>query len=130
MPTFTKLFLVTALLAAICGHDAYAEKKTVCSITVNSPDEKEAFRRSLPPDKYQFVELVEHGRSDWLESACRQGVRCDILVISGHYDGGNEFFSDKLAAREFLPVAEMERVSCSDSCPGLFSQLKEVYLFG
>ena len=24
----------------------------------------------------------------------------------------------------------MERVSCSDSCPGLFSQLKEVYLFG
>ena len=24
----------------------------------------------------------------------------------------------------------MERVACSDSCPGLFSQLKEVYLFG
>src|SRR5256886_17558639 len=24
----------------------------------------------------------------------------------------------------------MERVSCSDSCRGLFSQLKEVYLFG
>ena len=32
--------------------------------------------------------------------------------------------------RESLPVAEMERTSCSDSCPGLFSQLKEVYLFG
>jgi hypothetical protein len=29
-----------------------------------------------------------------------------------------------------LPVAEMERVSCNDSCSGLFSQLKEVYLFG
>ena len=25
---------------------------------------------------------------------------------------------------------ELERVSCSDSCPGLFSKLKEVYLFG
>ncbi len=24
----------------------------------------------------------------------------------------------------------MERASCSESCPGLFSQLKEVYLFG
>ena len=60
----------------------------------------------------------------------RPGVRCDVLVISGHYDGGNEFFSDHLEAHEFLPVAEMERVSCSDSCPGLFSQLKEVYLFG
>jgi len=118
------------LLAGVWVHDANADKKTVCSITVNSPDEKEAFRRSLPPDKYQFVELVERGRSDWLESACRQGIRCDVLVISGHYDGGNEFFSDQLEAREFLPVAEMERVSCSDSCPGLFSQLKEVYLFG
>jgi hypothetical protein len=130
MPAFTKLLFLTALLAAVWAHDANADKKTVCSITVNSPDEKEAFRRSLPPNKYEFVELVERGRSDWLESACRQGIRCDVLVISGHYDGGNEFFSEHLDAREFLPVAEMERVSCSDSCPGLFSQLKEVYLFG
>ncbi len=130
MPAFTKFFFLTALLAAAWAHDANADKKTVCSITVNSPDEKEAFRRSLPPDKFQFVELVERGRSDWLESACRQGIRCDVLVISGHYDGGNEFFSDQLDAQEFLPVDEMERVSCSDSCPGLFSQLKEVYLFG
>ena len=130
MPTFTKFFFLTVLLAAVWAQDAHAAKKTVCSITVNSPDEKEAFRRSLPPDKFQFVELVERGRSDWLESACRQGIRCDVLVISGHYDGGNEFFSDQVDAQEFLPVDEMERVSCSDSCPGLFSQLKEVYLFG
>ena len=39
-------------------------------------------------------------------------------------------FSDQPVAREYLPVDEMERVSCSASCPGLFSQLKEVYLFG
>jgi hypothetical protein len=130
MPTSTKFLLLTILLATLWSHDADADKKTVCSITVNSADEKEAFRRSLDPDKYQFVELVERGRPDWLESACRQGIRCDVLVISGHYDGGNEFFSEKLEAREFLPVAEMERVSCSDSCPGLFGQLKEVYLFG
>src|SRR6266478_5464277 len=130
MSNFIKFFFLTALLAGVCAHDANADKKTVCSITVNSADEKEAFRQSLPPNKYQFVELVERGRSDWLESACHQGIRCDVLVISGHYDGGNEFFSDQLEAREFLPVAEMERVSCSDSCPGLFSQLKEVYLFG
>jgi len=124
------LLLATALCAALWTPADAAEKKTVCSITVNSPDEKAAFQRSLPPDKFQFVELVERGRADWLESACRQGVRCDVLVISGHYDGGNEFFSDQLNAREFLPVAEMERASCSSSCPGLFSQLKEVYLFG
>jgi hypothetical protein len=130
MSTFTKLVVLTALLAAAWTHDANADKKTVCSITVNSSDEKEMFRRSLPADRFQFVELVERGRPDWLESACRQGIHCDVLVISGHYDGGNEFYSDRLEAREYLPVAEMERVSCSDSCSGLFSQLKEVYLFG
>jgi hypothetical protein len=130
MSTPPRFVLLAALLAAVWAHDVLADKKTVCTITVNSSDEKEAFRQSLPPDKFQFVELVERGRSDWLESACRQGVRCDVLVVSGHYDGGNEFFSDKLESREFLPVDEMERVSCSASCPGLFSQLKEVYLFG
>ena len=88
------------------------------------------FRQRLPESQYQFVELVERGRSDWLASACRQGIQCDVLVISGHFDGDTEFYSDQTGASEFLPVAEMERASCSDSCPGLFSQLKEVYLFG
>jgi len=123
------LICLVAFLAAWTPA-AIADKKTVCTITVNSPDEKEAFRRSLPPDKFRFVELVERGRPDWLASACQQKIRCDVLVISGHYDGGNEFFSDKVEAREFLPVDEMERASCSDSCSTLFSQLKEIYLFG
>ena len=109
---------------------AAAEQQTVCTITVNSADEKDSFRRHLPAAKYRFVELVERDRPDWLASACRAGIRCDVLIISGHYDGGNEFFSDRLELREFLPVAELERVSCSDSCPGLFSRLKEVHLFG
>ena len=130
MAASTKLVLLAAFLVAVWAHDARADKKTVCTMTVNSPDEKEIFRRSLPQDDFQFVELVERGRPDWLESACRKGVRCDVLLISGHFDGGTEFYSDRLDAREFLPVDEMERVSCSDSCPGLFSQLKEVYLFG
>jgi hypothetical protein len=130
MFSFAKLFLVVALLALGWCTEAHAGKRTVCTITVNSPDEKEMFRQRLPEDQYQFVELVERGRPDWLESACRQGVRCDALVISGHFDGSTEFYSDQVASSEFLPVAEMERASCSDSCPGLFSQLKEVYLFG
>ncbi|MEO8676400.1 MAG: hypothetical protein ABI569_12530 [Casimicrobiaceae bacterium] len=119
------------LLAAVSWTGlVHAEKTTVCTITVNSADEKEAFRRHLPADKFQFVELVERGRPDWLASACRAGVHCDMLIVSGHYDGGHEFFSEHVEANEFLPVAELERVSCSDSCPGLFSRLKEVYLFG
>jgi hypothetical protein len=130
MSLFAKVLLVAALFAVGWGTDSYAGKRTVCTITVNSPDEKEMLRQRLPDDQYQFVELVERGRPDWLASACQKGIRCDLLVISGHFDGSTAFYSDQVAASEFLPVAEMERVSCSDSCPGLFSQLKEVYLFG
>jgi len=130
MSASLKLALLAALLVAAWTHDVRADKKTVCTITVNSPDEKEIFRRSLPEDDFQFVELVERGRPDWLASACRKDVHCDVLLISGHFDDGTEFYSDRLDARESLPVDAMERASCSDSCPGLFSQLKEVYLFG
>jgi hypothetical protein len=130
MSTFTKLVLLAALPIAAWAGGAYAARQTVCTITVNSPDEKETFRRNLPSDEYDFVELVERGRPDWFASACRSRVQCDLLIISGHFDGGDEFYSDRLDAREFLPVDEMERASCSDSCPGLFSRLKEVYLFG
>jgi len=119
-----------AALLAFCVAPVHADKKTVCTITVNSPDEKQIFARNLPSDEFRFVELVERGRPDWLASACRAGVRCDVLLISGHFDGGDEFYSDRPDVREYLPVDEMERASCSDSCSGLFSQLKEVYLFG
>ena len=130
-PRIHRLILITvALTMSMASPAAPADRQTVCTITVNSADEKETFRRYLPEAKYRFVELVERGRPDWLASSCRAGISCDLLVISGHYDGGNEFFSDQLEVQEYLPVDEMERVSCSDSCPGLFSRLKEVYLFG
>jgi len=122
------VFAVAALVAI--APSAHAGKRTVCTVTVNSADEREVFKKRLPEGDYDFVELVERGRPDWLASACRQGVHCDVLVISGHFDGMTEFYSDRLAMRESLPVAEMERASCSESCPGVFAQLKEVYLFG
>src|SRR5947207_3298100 len=78
-PGSTLMACLAVLLAGTWTHDASADKKTVCTITVNSADEKEAFRRSLPPDKFQFVELVERGRPDWLASACGQRIRCDVL---------------------------------------------------
>jgi hypothetical protein len=102
---------------------------TVCTVTVNSPDEREVLKQSLPADQYRFVELVEKGRPDWLRSACEAKVQCDVLVVSGHF-AGTEFYSSRFDAKETLPVDEMERVACSDSCPDLFSHLKEVYLFG
>lgn len=129
------LFVLSAVIAALGASNALAARQTVCTITVNSSDEKEAFRRHLPAARFQFVELVERGRPDWLESARERGIQCDILVISGHYDGGdyaggNEFFSEHVESREYLPVDEMERVACIDPGNGVFSHLKAVYLFG
>jgi hypothetical protein len=128
--TPAKLLVLAALCGAAWPQLAQAEPKTVCTITVNSSDEKEAFRRSLPPDKYRFVELVERGRPDWLASACKQRIRCDVLILSGHFDGYGEFYSDRPGTDEYLPIDEMERASCSNACSSLFSHLKEVYLFG
>jgi hypothetical protein len=48
------LLAATGWLAA----SAAVAKQTVCSITVNSPDERETFRRFLPESKYEFVDLV------------------------------------------------------------------------
>jgi hypothetical protein len=126
MTSLVRLLLLAALAAVPFAH---AQKSTVCTVTVNSSDERDTFRKYLPEDRFDFVELVERGRPDWLASACRQQVHCDVLVVSGHF-AGTEFYSSKLDVNESLPVDEIERAQCSASCPGLFSQLKEVYLFG
>ena len=122
--------LALAFCAALDVRAAGAGTKTVCTITVNSDDEKEAFRRRLPRGEYRFVELVERGRRDWLAASCEKAIACDLLVISGHFNAGDSFYSDKVGGADYLRVEELERASCSGSCPALFSRLKEVYLFG
>src|SRR5262249_12093977 len=123
------LLLVLALLA-YGAFDARAQRKTICTITINSSNEKEAFQRSLPPDKYRFVELVQKGNPNWLKEACRQDIQCDALVISGHHDVEQGFFSDNVQVAEFLSIDAMEHASCSNACTGIFSRVKEDYLFG
>jgi len=122
--------LLLALAVAFSAALAHADPKTVCTITVNSDDEKETIRARMPKGEYNFVELVEKGRPDWLRSSCQKQVSCDVLVISGHFNAGDTFYSDRLDRNEYLAVDELERASCSASCPNLFSHLKEVYLFG
>ena len=117
----------SAEAAPIAGSQA---PRTVCTITVNSPDEKQAMAARLPKGDYRFVELVEKGREDWLRGAAQRNVQCDILVVSGHFNAGETFYSDKVGVDENLKVDEVERAACSNSFPGLFAHLKEVYLFG
>jgi hypothetical protein len=125
----SKVACLLSLFAAVWALQAHATK-TVCTITVNSADEKDTFRSRLPKGDYQFVELVEKDRDDWLRSSCQKGVQCDVLVVSGHFNAGDTFYSDRIDVDEHLKVDELERASCSQSCPALFSRLKEVYLFG
>jgi hypothetical protein len=125
--------LSLVLLAGLTGGAVpvvEAAPKTVCTVTINSPDERDTFQRFLPPDQYRFVELVQRGHPDWFAQACRSGVTCDALIISGHFDDGNEFWTDHYDDREKLTVYEMQHAACSASCSTLFSQLKEAYLFG
>ena len=117
-------------LAAALVPGIVAATQTVCTITVNSADEKETLRSRLPAGRYEFVELVTPGREDWLRASCQKKVQCDVLVVSGHFNAGDTFYSDRIDRAEHLAIDELERASCSDSCPGLFSRLKEVYLFG
>jgi hypothetical protein len=116
--------------ASVSLVNAWAAPKTVCTVTINSPDERDTFKRHLPPGEYRFVELVQRGQPDWLAQACQRRERCDALIISGHFDDGIEFYPDRFENQEALTVHELQRASCSASCNSLFADLKEVYLFG
>jgi hypothetical protein len=117
-------------LAATWSLAAGAAPKTVCTVTINSADERETFKRNLPPGDYQFVELVKRDQPDWFAQACRSGVKCDAIIFSGHFDDGTEFYTDRLGDRDRLDVHDMEQASCSSSCNGVLAEVKEVYLFG
>lgn len=129
MPSIYKTLFLLSLLGFI--PSAFA-KYQVCSITINSPDEIEAFKEHLSPDNFEFIELLPSNTegyakhdSHWFSEACLKDYKCDILVISGHF--GGTFFG---ASGFTLPTELMEQKSCKQSCPGILSQVKEIFLFG
>ncbi len=109
-------------------------KYNVCTITINSSEEKEVFKERLPKDKFQFIELLDYAEdhdpsysssNQWFEKACKSGLNCHMLIISGHF--GGDFFG---SSGKTLSSAYMERKSCENSCTGIFNSPKEVFLFG
>lgn len=72
-------------------------KYTICAITINSDDEKKVFQNytSKHPAKFNpVVELTTLGdQSNWFKKACESGIKCDQLIISGHFAGS--FFSEE-----------------------------------
>lgn len=123
------LFSILAFTVA-----AEAQQQTVCTITINSANEKNTFKKLLPPGDFKFVELTSYndGKSDlarsgggWFEKACEAKVQCDILVVSGHF-GGTFFGSTGFE----LPLDTLEENSCRSTCDGILKRPKEVFLFG
>lgn len=119
------------------------KKYNVCSITINSPHEINAFKKVLGTKKFNFIELTtleptekeqeeaeqdeKHSsvEPDYLDLSCKRQIRCDILVISGHF--GGKFFGD--SGRD-LDLDDLELASCKDGCRMTIQAPKEVFLFG
>ena len=130
---FLMVFCFTSLSSFSSGSDfvsvldAVEKKPTVCTITINSSDEKEVFKSYLGGE-FNFVELTdfkEQGDKDWFLGACKQGLECDILVVSGHF--GGSFFGE---TDYRLSLSELQRRSCQRICDGILKRPKEVFLFG
>lgn len=104
-------------------------KFTICAMTINSPDEKKIFQAQAAKNSAKFnpvVELTQMGNeSDWFSKACSSGIRCDQLVISGHFAG--DFFGE---SGKSLSLKELEAAGCSKTCEGILNQPYEVFLFG
>ncbi len=113
----------------------FSSARDICSITINSSDEVEIFKKHLSrTGDFRFIELVPLHKKNalpndthWFSAACRRtDLRCEVLIVSGHF--GGLFFGEEHTY--ILPVDIMQKASCSRSCPGLLSHLKYVYLFG
>lgn len=126
--------LVAAVLAIGPAHAL--SKKTFCTITINSSDEREVLRKNLPADQWEIKELVpenwpEEERAEaepvpaWLAKACQENIQCDALLISGHF--GGTFFGKSGFQ---MSLEQMERASCHQVCAGIFKRPKEVFLMG
>lgn len=110
-----------------------AGKKTVCTITLNSSNERNLFEKKLDKSQFQFVELTlvdqwaprTDSSKNWFERSCDSNIQCDMLIISGHF--GGVFFG---STGKSLSFEELENRSCRKSCNGILSNPKEVFLFG
>ena len=134
------VLVLGALAARPDPAGAGAGRLRVCSVTINSDDEIRTFREHLPEPAFEFVELTElgpseirHGEPGWFRHACESGVRCDVLVVSGHFsDAYAGSFGTTFAGEtgHSLALEALENRRCDGSCPGILEAPLEVFLFG
>lgn len=113
---------------------AVSDKMNACFITINSSEEKNVFKKQLSSGKnagkFDFHEFAPVGNNTngnelWFKNVCDSKIKCDILVVSGHFAG--KFFGSSGLT---LPLNELEKRSCSNDCQGIMENPKEVFLLG
>ncbi len=120
------VLFISGLASAQTPGMAGVQKKTICTATINSTDERESFQRYLHPDYFNFVEIVKN-KTDvgFLDRSCKKkDLKCDVVLVSGHFGGG---FTDN--KEFFLALEDMEKTACK-TCPGVLGSAQMVYLFG
>ena len=126
MKSLQKYLLGLSLCASILSA-SLAQAKNFCSMTLNSSDELETFKKSISTQGFNFIELVPDTKDPlWFKKACDSGIQCDVLLISGHF--GGLFFGE--GTSQTIGIAEMEQASCRNTCPGILQNPREVYLMG
>ena len=138
-------FVIAAGIAAasvsapVRGEPVAAPRLKVCVVSLNEPDEIEAFRSNLDPRQFEFVDIrgpntssysphqgaPGEGGASWLLAACRPELTCDVMVFSAEFAG--HFFGKSGVS---LSLQEMEEAACQARCAGLFRRPLEVFLLG
>lgn len=124
-----RIYLLLINLLIVCAAlTGQAATKKICTMTLNSPDEKEALRDLYASENVEIMELAPSTNKNpyWLQQACNAGIECDVLLVSGHF--GGVFFGEGVSTT--LDLKELERLSCSNSCPGILKKPKDVFLMG
>ena len=119
------------------GEPAPAQRLKVCMVSLNEPNEMEAFRSTLDPRQFELVDIRGAATSaysphrgapgevgtSWLLDACRPETTCDLMIYSAEFAG--QFFGKSGVS---LSLQEMEEASCQARCAGLFQRPLEVFL--
>jgi hypothetical protein len=118
---------------------AQASKPVICTLTMNSNDEKKIFQ-SYYKNEFDFNELTEtygkknddndedeQSNEDWFHNACAdQNLVCDVVVLSGHFGG---IFDGDYDGPE-LSLETLRNYAVDGTCNNILQKSKEVYLFG
>ena len=113
------------LLIIALGGRGDAKPLTVCTVAFHGPDEVGTFEEHLRAPAFEHVRIGASAakQTSWLGDACRRGLECDVVVMSGEF--GGRFFGDYGFS---VGLNDLEEASCDPACNGLFHTPREVFL--